>query len=342
MLRKVLELLFRLYRSFRKWLFARSWLRKYFADLRNISGFQDQGTHEVMLSDQVRVDRYYEAIARAVEPGDVVLDLGAGTGILSYFAAQKAREVYAVEHAPIIEVAKRICAANGIKNVQFFPVNSRDFQPPAKVDVIVHEQIAGGNPFSENMLENLVDARRRLLKPGGKIVPNQFEIFLEPVELNQAYRIPFLWEFEIHSIRFQSLRPEPQELPANGRPILPQHTRRIYPGAIKCCLCSPRPILSFDLESLELADLPKRIDYENVAVRAGRIDGLCLYFKSRTQGCEFLENGPNRAATHWAMGFFRTEETLVDAGNAIAYDLAFGAFDQATTWAIQWLQPARK
>lgn len=341
-MRKLLEFLLRMYRSFRKWLFARSWLSKYFADLRNISGFQDRGAHEVMLADQVRVDRYYEAIARAVEPGAVVLDLGAGTGILSYFAAQKAKEVYAVEHSSIIEIAKEICAANHIENVQFFRMNSRNFQPPAKVDVIVHEQIAGGNPFSENMLENLIDARRRLLKPGGKIVPNQFEIFLEPVELNPNYRVPFLWEFEIHSIHFKSLRPGPQELPATGRPILPQQTRQIYPGAIRACLSTPMPILRFDLESLELQDLPKRIHYESVAVRSGRIDGLCMYFKALTQGHAFLENGPNGVATHWSMGFFRIEETQVDAGCLIAYDLEFGSFDQATTWAIGWLQPERK
>ena len=65
--------------------------------------------HLSMLIDEVRTTSFLRAILGAVKPGDVVLDMGCGTGVLSYFACiAGARRVYAVEQGPIIELAKAI------------------------------------------------------------------------------------------------------------------------------------------------------------------------------------------------------------------------------------------
>lgn len=40
-------------------------------------------SHEKALLDKIRCDAYQKAIQRTVKPGDVVVDLGAGTGLLS-------------------------------------------------------------------------------------------------------------------------------------------------------------------------------------------------------------------------------------------------------------------
>ena len=72
--------------------------------------------HEEMLRDRVRTESYRAAIERNTEAfrGKVVLDVGAGTGILSIFAAKAgARHVYAVEAAGVATYASEIVRANG-------------------------------------------------------------------------------------------------------------------------------------------------------------------------------------------------------------------------------------
>ena len=57
-------------------------------DNMNETNFAGISHHEEMLSDTVRVDAYHRAIHRNVRPGDVVLDLGTGTGLLAFMASR--------------------------------------------------------------------------------------------------------------------------------------------------------------------------------------------------------------------------------------------------------------
>ena len=134
-----------------------------------------------MLRDTVRNEAYREALLRAIKPGDTVLDMGAGTGILSLFSVQAgAGRVFAVERTDMAKVAERIVRDNGAEEViEVIQSNMEDADLPLQVDVIVSEWM-GGLGVDENMLAPLVIARDRYLKPGGRIIPERVTAWLAP------------------------------------------------------------------------------------------------------------------------------------------------------------------
>jgi protein arginine N-methyltransferase 1 len=336
LLRMIIAYFVHLETRFHSWFVESSPFSAYSYDQKNAREFANVLWHETMLADRERIEKYREAIRRGVRKGDVVVDIGAGTGILSFFAAESAAQVYAVEHADVIEIAETIRADNAIDNVEFVKCNSRDFDLPQRADVIVHEQIGGENPLSENMIANLLDARRRLLKPGGRIIPAKFEIFIEPIQLKEDHVIPFLWEMKIGNIDFRSTAPIAR--PMSGRRIAGHERRTISVAMVEHCLCEPKPVMSFDLETMEEGDIPRHVRYENVAARDGRIDGLCIYFKAIFDDDLAIETTPTGHVTNWAMLLYRMEQTWIARGETVAYELAIESILNDDAWAFTWFR----
>lgn len=86
----------------------------YFNDYSTL--VQQQG----MLQDTVRTSLYQFAILenKADFAGKTVLDVGAGTGILSFFAVQAgAKQVYAVEASGMARKAEKLSQGNGLSHL---------------------------------------------------------------------------------------------------------------------------------------------------------------------------------------------------------------------------------
>lgn len=154
-----------------------------------------------MLQDQVRTGRYQQAIFDNVEDfrGKVVLDVGTGTGILSFFAAQAgARKVYAVELSDAANIAETLAKSNGFEDIiQVVRGKVEEVVIPEKVDIIISEPL-GFLLVHERMLESYVTARDRFLKPRGKMFPTTGDIVFGPItdeaiHTEQAQKAAF-WE----------------------------------------------------------------------------------------------------------------------------------------------------
>ena len=68
-----------------------------------------------MTRDRRRFEAFRAALQATIKPGDVVLDVGAGTGVLSFLALEAgAGHVYAVEQLPVIDVTRQVAQDNGL------------------------------------------------------------------------------------------------------------------------------------------------------------------------------------------------------------------------------------
>ena len=137
-----------------------------------------------MLEDHTRTGAYAAAIlgsAKACFEGKTVLDVGAGSGILSIFAARAgAKKVFAVEATPMAVHARTLIKHNGLDHViEVLQGTVESIVLPEKVDVIVSEWM-GYLLLRESMLDSVLAARDAWLKPGGSLWPSHARLLLAP------------------------------------------------------------------------------------------------------------------------------------------------------------------
>lgn len=148
--------------------------------------------HHDILHDHKRNSAYRAALEQVVRPGDHVLDIGAGSGLLSMIAARAgAAKVTACELNPAVAaVAERAVARNGFADrITIVPRYSTEVELErdvgARVDVIVQE-IIGPDLLCEGVLPALADAVPRFLKPGGHVVPERAHVRIALAHFSHA------------------------------------------------------------------------------------------------------------------------------------------------------------
>jgi len=160
-----------------------------------------QDIHAVMIQDKVRTSTYAHFILTnpTLFRNAVVLDVGCGTGILSLFAARAgAKRVIAVDASDIALKARKIVKVNGFEDVitvvQGKIENVELPKDIEKVDIIVSEWM-GYALLYESMLDSVLVARDRFLKPDGVMAPSETRMVLGLCYASEIYkeRIGF-WE----------------------------------------------------------------------------------------------------------------------------------------------------
>src|SRR3954452_11915041 len=122
--------------------------------------------HTNMLTDAHRMDSFAEAIAAVVKPGMRVLDLEAGTGVLSFFAARQGALVTAVEREPgVLAAARSALSANVGDRVTLVHGDARAYLPSEPVDVVLCEMMHVGQ-LREKQIEVIGGFRDRYAAAG--------------------------------------------------------------------------------------------------------------------------------------------------------------------------------
>src|SRR5207244_7732448 len=153
---------------------------------RGVSVYLDErhilATHRALIEDSVRTTAYAEAIARVVRAGDVVLDLGSGCGVLAILACRAgARKVFAVEQGHMADIASMLAANNDCGDrIAVLHARSFDVELPERAGVLITETL-GNLGFDEQILPSVLDARKRLIAEGARIVPARVALVAAPV-----------------------------------------------------------------------------------------------------------------------------------------------------------------
>ncbi|XP_043810938.1 protein arginine N-methyltransferase 1.1-like [Manihot esculenta] len=265
----------------------------------NVDGIKE------MLKDVVTTKTYQNVIYqnKFLFKNKIVLDVGAGTGIISLFCAKAgAAHVYAVECSDMADMAKEIVESNGFSEV--VTVLKGEIEeielPVAKVDIIISEWM-GYFLLYENMLNTVLYARDKWLVSEGILLPDKASLYLTAIE-DADYKedkTEFwnnVYGFNMSCIKKQAIM-EPLVDTVDQKQIVTD--------------CQLLKIM--DICQMVSGDASFTVPFKLVAERDDYIHALVAYFDVSFTKCPKLMGfsiGPRSRATHWKQTILYLEDVL--------------------------------
>ncbi|MCK4484724.1 MAG: 50S ribosomal protein L11 methyltransferase [Candidatus Thorarchaeota archaeon] len=210
-----------------------------------------------LLSHRSRLSKFQRALQKVVRPESRVVDIGTGTGVLALIAARAgAKSVTAVDvNRESLNYARKAAEINGLsQRVSFIEAHFEDYVPEEQADIVVCEMLSS-MLLIEQQVQACAHAAKRILKPGGIILPASASVYAVPVECHS------LWErFGLLDLEF---------------PKVPQTLGK---GDAKD-LSDAVLIAKFDFSTPDIpAEVNEMLEY--TIVEDGVLHGLAGFFKS--------------------------------------------------------------
>lgn len=266
------------------------------------------GWHFPMLRDSARNRAFGAALERAIRPGDRVLDIGSGSGLLAMMAARAgAAEVVTCEMNPAVaDAADQIIALNGYGDrIRLIGKSSFDLDLAedvgGPVDVIVSE-IISANLVGEGVLPVMRDAVARFLRPGGRVIPSRGEVRVALADYTGKVR-PALDQVEGFDVSpFNRLAPTARILSV-GDPAL---ALRSEAGSL----------LEFDFQSGgPFREGPAQL---SLSALGGPVNGVVQWFRIQLDEASIYENRPGAdAKSSWGAIFHPFRKPLTPPPGAV-------------------------
>ena len=277
--------------------------------------------HARMFAAYARNDAYDAALRAVVRPGSIVLDIGTGCGLFALLACRHgAARVYAVETEPSISIARELATENRVADrITFIHQRSTEVTLPERVDVTVAD-IRGVLPLAGSAVTSLIDARERLLKPGGAIVPRRDILQATVVSAPQIYsKAVDVW---------------------SGGGALGLSTAAARAAAIHQLVPADATDVTELADPVDIA----AIDYRTVAtpsvaatgtwlVSAGTAHGLALWFEAELADGISYRSGPGSGDELYGLAFLPWPQAVtLTATTAVAVDLRADWINGSYVW----------
>ncbi|CAN4095977.1 unnamed protein product [Withania somnifera] len=256
-----------------------------------------------MLQDFVRTGTYFAAVIENRDDflGRVVVDVGAGSGILSLFAAQAgAKHVYAIEASEMAEYAKKLVGGNPSLTERITVIKGKveEVELPMKADILISEPM-GTLLVNERMLESYVIARDRFLVPNGKMFPTVGRIHMAPFSDEYLYmeianKSVFWQQQSYFGVDLTPLQRSAYE-GYFSQPVVDAFDRRLLVAPAISHVINFTSIKEEDLYEIE-------VPLKFTSSVSTRIHGLACWFDVLFNGStvpRWLTTAPGAPTTHW-------------------------------------------
>ncbi|KAF8819133.1 histone arginine methyltransferase PRMT4/CARM1 [Cardiosporidium cionae] len=289
-----------------------------------------------MLQDSIRTSFYQKAILenRSDFRHKIAMDIGAGSGILSFFAAQAgAEKVYAIEASSMANIANVLLAGNPHLSSRIHIVaktveDSDTTDIPEKVDVLVSEPI-GTFLFNERMIETYLYARDKYLKPGGKMFPNKCVLGVAPFCDHSLYndmmsRSLFWTQTDFYGVNLST---------ASGHAIDEQFKQPVVDYVDPNILLAPPHYETYDFQTIDRHALKHiQFQFKFPIAQPCLVHGVAGWFDAAFEGSDKIisfSTSPWSAPTHWYQIRFLLKKPLaVNVGQVLAGSLTMEANTQ--------------
>ena len=256
-----------------------------------------------------RLGLYSDAIEQAVKPGDVVVDLGCGFGVLGMLCLQHgAAKVYGIDSSGAIEIARETAARAGLSDRYVCLAKSTfEAELPEKADVIICDHV-GWFGLDYGILAMIRDAQKRFLKPGGIIIPQSVDLIVAGTSSETAYAKVDDWTGEDIPHEFHWLR-EHGANSKHGRSFAGEEivTDPVRLGRVALDASAPDQI-AFDAELTAQKDAP--------------VHGIAGWFEAHLFGDIAMTNSPLDAVSIERLQVFLPFSQPFDAAQGDRYSAA--------------------